>query len=242
MVGDKRFAAVCGPIPGLEGLLRAHPRIDEVRAGSSKTLEFSLDGWRRSIQIGNQAAEVAGLLETLDNNPLVCADVVSVPSPGATLALIALAPLARSGLLQESPLVQATIPIDEDEFEAFLDDEGWKGGFSLDCDPMDLRGAAACTVMAVVPTPDRIEDLDAIFDEFYGRSLYVRNDADSPWDVELVLGKPYALYRLRITEDAPNSLLTVQAMADLNGKCGAAQMVHAMNVMCGLEESLGISE
>jgi N-acetyl-gamma-glutamylphosphate reductase len=29
-------------------------------------------------------------------------------------------------------------------------------------------------------------------------------------------------------------------MADRNGKCGAAQVVHAMNVMCGFEESLGI--
>jgi N-acetyl-gamma-glutamylphosphate reductase len=29
-------------------------------------------------------------------------------------------------------------------------------------------------------------------------------------------------------------------MADINGKIGAAQYVHMMNVMCGFEESLGI--
>lgn len=241
MVGDKRLTAVCGSIPGLEDLLRAHPRVDEVSLGGAAALEFSLDGWNRSIVVGGVPADAAGLIETLDNNPLVCADVVSVPSPGATLALIGLAPLARSGLLQESPLVQSTLPIDPEELSTLLAGEGWEGGFSLDCEPVDLRGAAACTVMAVVSTQERIEDFDGLYTEFYGRSLYVRNDADSPWDVELVLGKPFALYRLRITEDAPDSLLTVQTMADLNGKCGAAQIVHAMNVMCGLEESLGIS-
>jgi N-acetyl-gamma-glutamylphosphate reductase len=31
-------------------------------------------------------------------------------------------------------------------------------------------------------------------------------------------------------------------MADRDGKAGAAQVVHALNVMCGFEESLGIPE
>jgi N-acetyl-gamma-glutamylphosphate reductase len=37
------------------------------------------------------------------------------------------------------------------------------------------------------------------------------------------------------------SLLTVQVMIDRNGKGGAAQVVHAFNVMNGFEESLGIA-
>jgi hypothetical protein len=30
-------------------------------------------------------------------------------------------------------------------------------------------------------------------------------------------------------------------MSDRDGKCGAAQFVHALNIMCGFEESLGIA-
>lgn len=240
MVGDKRLSVTFGPIPGLDTLLRAHPKVDSVEAWDVQALEFSLDNWHRKIKIGGVPADVAGLVETIDNNPLVCADSAAIPSPGPTLALIALVPLVRTGQLLESPLIQSTEPIDELELAAFLAAEGWEGGFSLDCEPMDLRGAAACTVMAVIPTPDRLEDLDSLYEEFYGRTLYVRHDPDSPWDVELVQGKSHALYRLRITEDSPDSLLTIQVMGDLRGKCGAAQIVHAMNVMCGLEESLGI--
>jgi N-acetyl-gamma-glutamylphosphate reductase len=29
-------------------------------------------------------------------------------------------------------------------------------------------------------------------------------------------------------------------MADVDGKCGAGQVVYAMNVMCGFEECLGL--
>jgi N-acetyl-gamma-glutamylphosphate reductase len=57
----------------------------------------------------------------------------------------------------------------------------------------------------------------------------------------LVAGKPFSAYRLRVVPDEPNSLLTVRLLSDPLGKCGAAQVVHAMNVMCGFEESLGIS-
>jgi hypothetical protein len=31
-------------------------------------------------------------------------------------------------------------------------------------------------------------------------------------------------------------------MGDIEGKLGAAQMIHMMNIMSGIEESIGISE
>ena len=58
--------------------------------------------------------------------------------------------------------------------------------------------------------------------------------------LDTVRGKPFAVYRLRFAPDESKSLLTVQVMADSRGKCGAGQVVHALNVMCGFEESLGV--
>jgi len=60
------------------------------------------------------------------------------------------------------------------------------------------------------------------------------------WDPSLVARKAAAAYRLSFAADDPTSLLTVRIMADKDGKCGSAQVVHAMNVMCGFEETLGI--
>jgi hypothetical protein len=66
----------------------------------------------------------------------------------------------------------------------------------------------------------------------------VRRDDASIWDKGLVEGEPFALYRLSLMHDQPESLLKIQVIADKDGKCGAAQIVHAFNVMCGFEESL----
>jgi N-acetyl-gamma-glutamylphosphate reductase len=45
---------------------------------------------------------------------------------------------------------------------------------------------------------------------------------------------------LELTEGESESLLAIHIMADINGKAGAGQFVHTMNVMCGFEESLGL--
>mgnify|MGYP000986779237 CR=1 FL=1 len=55
----------------------------------------------------------------------------------------------------------------------------------------------------------------------------------------IVANKPFAVYRLGLTPGDDTSLLTVRVLADKHGKCGEAQLVHALNVMCGFEEMLG---
>src|SRR5262249_50204787 len=85
-----------------------------------------------------------------------------------------------------------------------------------------------------------LEELDELYDEVYGRSFFVR-ESGGDWDTRQVASHPHAAYRLRVTPgDDGKHLLTVQVMADRDGKCGAAQVVHLMNVMCGLEETLGL--
>jgi N-acetyl-gamma-glutamylphosphate reductase len=174
----------------------------------------------------------------MDNNPLVCADRASVPDPAATLALIALGPLIRAGLLTESPTLITNAPFDEQLLLSFLGlDE-----VAVLAQEQDLGSVYASTVMAAIATPDRMEDIDDLYEEAYSRSFYVRGDEESTWDTQLVAGLPHSVFRLRITPDEPTSLLTVHVMADKEGKCGAAQLVHCMNVMAGFEETVGISD
>jgi hypothetical protein len=177
----------------------------------------------------------------MDNNPLVCADAASVPDPASTLALIALGPLIRAGLLHERPTLMINVEADETQVDAFLAREGWREGATVSSESLDFGSVVAATVMAEVRTPKRLEDLDDLYEECYGRSFFVRRDEMADWDVSLVQGKPHALYRMRIAVEDPVSLLTIQVMADRDGKCGAAQIVHCMNVMAGFEETFGIA-
>lgn len=221
-------------------ILARHPHIAEVREGGGPGLRFWQGNWAREVSSGRLHLEVAGLVELMDNNPLVCADRASVPDASSTLALIALGPLIRAGLLAESPTFITNAPTDEDRVSAFLSKEGWAAGIVCRQEEQELGSVYAGTIIAEIVTPDRLDDLDDLYEEAYGRSFYVRRDETSPWDIERVHGKALALFRMRISVDQPHSLLTVQVMADKNGKCGAAQLVHAMNVMAGFEETLGI--
>ena len=134
------------------------------------------------------------------------------------------------------------IEADESEIAPFLDPLGWRDGLTVAHEPVDLGTVAAATVIAAITTPGRLEDLDDLYVERYGRSFYVERDESESWDAERVMGRPQAEYRLRVTPGDEHSLLTIQIMSDREGKCGAAQLVHAMNVMCGFEESLGIPD
>lgn len=205
-------------------------------------LVFFQGAWRREIRVGDVDGAVFGLVELEDNNPLVCADVTSVPSAAGTLALVALGPLARACLLLEPPLLQLSFEADEERVARELAVTGWSGGVTLDCEPRDLGGVLAAAAIAEIPTLDRFEELDELYEEAYGRSFFVREAEEAEWHVDLVRGRPNAAYRLRLTPGDDRSLLTVLAMADAEGKCGAAQIVHAMNVMACFEEGLGIPD
>lgn len=222
-------------------LLEKHPRVEKVAMGPSEGIVFALADWNREVKVGDLSADHYGLVEVMDNNPIVCADRISVPTPAATMALIGLAPLARAGLLTDSPVVALNCHAEDEEIVFALEKSGWKGGVTVHTEPLDIGGVLAATIMASITTPDDMEDLDSLFDEPFGRSFYVRRDETSDWGPGVVQNKPFACYRLKVLPDEPNSLITVRVLSDPHGKAGATQMVHAMNVMCGFEESLGIS-
>ncbi len=235
----KSITAASGD-PSVARLLQRHPFVELVDGGPLTGLEFSQGIWQRAVFVGRSEEEQRGILEIMDNNPLVCADSMSVPSAGATLAMIALGPLASGGLIADSPTIAVTVPTDDAEIDALMEPLGWYGGSYVHFEPQPLDSVVAATVMVAIKTPEELDDIDALYEERYGRTFFVRRDEDSEWDSTLVAGQPYALYRLLVAPDEGTSLLTIRVIADRDGKAGAAQVVHAMNVMAGFEESLGL--
>ena len=227
--------------PELLKLLERHPRIASTERSESADLQFEEGVWHRTVVCGDPSEPLFGLVETMDNNPMVCADRVSVPDAASTLVLLAVTPLVQAGLLLEAPAVILSFEADAELIQRSLARIGLEGEIALHCEDADLGTALAATVMAAIRTPDDLNDIDLLFEEQYGRAFYVKRDEESEWGPSLVLGQPHAFYRMRISPEEPHSLLVISLLADKNGKCGAAQMVHAMNVMCGFEESLGIN-
>lgn len=227
----------------LEALLDRHPGVELLSEQANRPgLTFMQGPWLRQILVNDPSAETAGLLEFIDNNPLVCADTYSVPGPAATLASIAIAPLARAGLILDEPVWQFSFE-PEDDWEALLGVYGEFPAGEMAVEEVDLKGAVALTALIPVSEPDVPEGwnlIDELFVEAYGRSFYVRNREEGEWDTADVSNQPHASYRLRLTADTGQGLLRVQVMADLNGKAGASQIVHALNVMVGFEETRGL--
>lgn len=223
-------------------LVERHPEVQLTETMSSPgKLTFEQDGRLREVLIGDPTVEESGLVELIDNNPLVCSSAVSVPGPAATLALIALGPIVRAGLLLERPTMQFSAKLSDENIDGFLRSAGWSEGLDVTDGDEELGNVLAANVIALVQTPDEWREIDELYDECFGRSFYVHSLPEGEWDTKLVADKPFAVYRLRSTPGEESSLLTVQVMADRDGKCGAAQVIHAMNVMCGFEECEGLS-
>jgi len=226
--------------PSLLSYLRKHPRVSSVVDGGGPGVRFQQGDWHRSVTIGDATMDVCGLVELMDNNPLVCADHASVPDAGSTLALIALGPLVRAGLIYEAPTFITNFEADADLIGAFLSREGWCDGVTYACELVDLGPVRVGSAIVAIHTPKRLDDIDDLFAEAYGRSFFVRREEDA-WDIGLVHSQAFGAYKMRISPEEPTSLLSIQAMGDVDGKCGAAQIVHCMNVMAGFEETLGIA-
>lgn len=238
-MGQLTLEVRAGTTPGTSRWLKAHPHVRLTGTIDSSGVRFSQGAWDRAVAVGDPTV-VGGLVELIDNNPLVCADVVSVPDPASTLALIAFGPLIRTGLLTEPPVFQTNAPGNTELVEAFLAAFGWPHGVAASFENLKMGSVWAAQCGAIIHTPESLDEIDEIFEEAYGRSFYIRKVDEDNWTPDLVRHTPRAVYRIRITPETPRSLLTIQVMGDQEGKLGGAQIVHAMNVMAGFEESLGL--
>ncbi|RYG47929.1 hypothetical protein EON79_05950 [bacterium] len=225
--------------PALLRLLSKHPRVRAVEDdGGGPGIRFRTGVWEREALAGDATAPLRGLVELMDNNPLVCADRASVPSPTGTLALIALGPVLNSGLVTETPAFVSDLPTVD--LDPWLGTVGWAGGCVVSSEPSGTHGVGVA--MVEIPSSNDPDEIDELYEERFGRSFYVHRDEDSEWSSELVANTPNAVYRLRVTPDEPVSLLSIRVLADPRGKLGAAQVIHLMNVMAGYEESLGLED
>lgn len=222
----------CPDRPMLRALLSAHPQA-KLLPEPTEHLQWKQGDWQREVVDDPLACELRGLVEIVDNNPMVCADRFAVPGRAATMALIALSPLARAGIVVAQPRI-STAGAQEQKaaIEVLLADLGFAGGVSV----AEGGEPDRCEVLARIQ-PASPADLEALYDEAYGRSFYVR--MTPRFDASEVVGRPYALCTVSL-EGA--DCVRISVAADPEGKGGAAQLVHAMNVMAGFEEDLGIPE
>lgn len=217
-------------------LLEMHPAGEQLV--HSTDLGFDRGDWPRSVVQGETEGALTGLIELADNNPFVCAEKVSTPSPISTLALIALGPLLRAGLPADEIVLQSSRPMEAPDLAHLLDQEGIGQNVTLALDEEDLGSVLALNALVPLAKSEDWSLIDDLFAESYGRSFYVRQAYD--WSISEVAGRPWAVYDLRISEGDDLALLTVRVMSDLRGKSGECQMIHTMNVMAGFEEHLGI--
>lgn len=236
-----RIRVLSGSDAVLRECLAEHPNVDLLEGVSSDLLEFWQGDWHRRITGEPTPGAPFGLIELMDNNPLVCADVVRVPGVAATLALTALGPIIRAGIVAEPPAIIASFPVTEDEASEALTTVGWNAGAMVTSGEVDLGTVRGLNVIAAIHAPEDLSELDAIYEEAYGRSFFVARDEASEWMPNVAEGRCEALYRLRITPGSDVSLLTIQTFADARGKVGAGQVIHTMNVMAGFEETLGVA-
>lgn len=220
----------------LEFLMR-HP-FARVQGGSDSgpaCIRFET-GRSRAVFQGNPRMDCYGLTELMDNNPLVCADEASVTGPEATLALIALGPLAKANLLKESVAIAFNFPAEgREEIEAALATEGWHGIATVaSSEPGSDIYTAEC--IAEIVNPGSATDIEALYDECYGRSFFVRPACDPTAPTNA------ATYGFTFDDIGTGSaLVKVTVSSGMDGRAGAAGLVHMFNIMCGFEESLGIA-
>lgn len=209
--------------PELDHLLAIHPGFSVTESGTG----FWQDRWHREVRVGDLSADWAGLVELCDNNPMVCADSFSVPGPFSTLALIALGPFIRAGILEGTPRLEFR---GEGENPApWLSAWGWDGPLEWVASPsLD----ESWSVSAHLDSSGSWEDVEELMDESYSRSFFVRRDPG-----KILPGDPHAHYQITARPGG----FSIEVRAWRHGKLGAAQVMHAMNVMCGFEESVPFS-
>lgn len=223
----------------LKSRIESHPFVRQVGDTSTALLEWESDQGVRSIVTGSESVEISGLVELMDNNPLVCASRAGVPDPASTLALVALGPAIRSGLLVESPVCGFSFESSSDHVAAFLGTAGWKAGVLTHFEPVPSDGVLVCSATVQI-APTSHAALQELYEEAFGPWFLLEQDRSAEWNPAKVSSLPNAFYRIEIMQDDLATLLTVKVAADRDGKCGSAQVVQTFNIMCGFEETLGI--
>lgn len=228
----------------LREYLLAHPMVilENFQTSTSPKITFKRNNWTRQLYCANpDVGETYGLIEIMDNNPLVCADSASTPGKAATLALIALAPLIKAGIILEQPSAVFSFEGDYNEVEKSLALMGWNQGIVCAGDPIQNQQILAATVLAAIRMPKDTSELDDLFEESYARSFFIRRGKPQDNWQETLKHQPFAVYSFHPIEPSEETILRINVLSDAEGKAGSAQMVHMLNIMAGFEEDAGLN-
>ncbi|MBL1148608.1 MAG: hypothetical protein HND42_00155 [Armatimonadetes bacterium] len=226
----------------LYAILSRHHRVrlEDFEDAATPQIEFAVGTWHRRALFGHPRVEGPyGLIELMDNNPIVCADAASCPGPAATLALIGLGPLARASLLTLPASVELNFQKGAEEVPTALEMQGGSVDVRIETRLDAPVTVLTATCLAQIPEAISEADIHDVYSECYVRSFFVRRVSEERV-TDGLLGAPYANYCLRVTEQGPQRAVEVKVAADPDGKAGSAQLVHLMNVMGGFEEGLGL--
>lgn len=215
----------------LSALLARHPGVRLVdNGGPVQGVRFWQGDWERTLLVGDTTVEARGLLELVDNNPFVCADVASAPSAGVALAMIALGPLLRTGVVVGAPSLLSNVAVDAAELDDHARLLGWSGGIALEV--ADAQPWLEARANAGLAPGTEQADVDELYSEAFGRSFFV--ERVGPGNL-LPVAPPVARFSMERVGDG----IRVTVACHPEGKCGPAGWVQAFDVMCGFEETLG---
>lgn len=216
------------PAP-VASLLRHHPRIEKVIVADSPIVRFTTRGWKRELHIGNSQCYVRGVPELIDNNPIVCCDEFSLPSPFAHALSLVAGPMSLSGIPTLVQAVASNLSSNNESDKAFLEDIYLDTTRTL---LTDRAGTESDILEAVLRIPEDIhlEEIIAIFRQRYDGAFLISGES-LPFP-----GATFSLAKWNLDEGT----FTVRIDSPVNGKFGAAGQVHALNVMMGYDEGLGL--
>lgn len=202
--------------------------------------------WRHSLHPDDDDT-VYGLSEIF-RKPMVRGSMsAAVPRPLASIALIALYPLAAHSALPGELLLHCEAPADlctpavleqsAAEIEARLSELEQANGCEVRIEATPTGHHRATRVTLSVPCSLPIEEVQRMYESIYDDHNFTFM-VGSPTDTREVSGTHKCIVSLRKTTPAT---LEVDALADCRMRGGAGEAVHAMNLLFGLHEKVGLS-
>lgn len=187
-------------------------------------------------------------LSEMNRKPLVRgARLASVPTPVASLAFIALHPLAINNLINSDIHVSADLPeaVEKENETTAISREisagikrmqpDFSGSVIVDLNPVD--SARAMKVKVSLKSPLAIAEIDEIYESVYDDHHFTFSDhaVAGPAEVE-------GTHKCIVTFQKPGAgLLDIVAVGDAYLRGGAGDAVHVLNLFFTLDEKVGLT-
>jgi len=215
--------------PRIVSLLNRHSEIDAVELEppeDGSLLSFVQGDWSREIVENRSGLHPRGLLELIDNNPLICADHFSLPRADFVALLIAVGPAMQNGMIANLSSIESNSFTFVENNDVFASELGWRLSPSVALIPTQ---DPAFTITGILKPEVTHGDFLSLYIERYSRSPLIHFYETSQNGYLVKIGLP------------SENTVCVTVYCNNPQLCFADYVVFAMNVMCGYEDSLGLS-